>query len=58
MKQELTIADVARQKQVSHWTVRKWIYEGRLKCQRYGHNTVRITEDQLEEFTRQHRGKS
>lgn len=55
--EELTIHDLARIKKVSHHTVRRWMAIGELKYQDYGHNTKRITKEQLEEFDAKHRSR-
>jgi excisionase family DNA binding protein len=45
-----TIRDVARAWKVSHWTVRRYINEGRLKVHRLGDHTVRISRKERSRF--------
>ena len=48
----LTYADVAARMGVTHWAVRRWVRQGRLKCVSLGHRTKRITPLALAEFVR------
>lgn len=57
LEPEYTIQQLADSKKVSHWTIRKRIAEGTLKCQRYGPNTVRIKQSQVDDFDRRHTSK-
>ena len=50
--QELTIQQIADIKQVSHWTVRRWLASGILGCVRHGKNVVRVTREEFEKFNR------
>ena len=42
-----TIQEVAEELRVHEETVRRWIRTGKVKALRYGHRTVRITEDEF-----------
>ena len=35
---------------IAETTVKRWIREGKLKCVRLGHRTIRIRSAELEEF--------
>jgi len=48
-----TIQEVAEELRVHPWTVRRWIREGKIKAIRYGHRTVRITEDEFNRIKRE-----
>jgi excisionase family DNA binding protein len=48
-----TIQEVADELRVHPWTVRRWIRAGKVKVIRYGHRTVRITEDEFNRLKRE-----
>lgn len=43
----LSINDVAAQFNVSHYTVRRWISDGKIVADRLGGTTIRIRRDSL-----------
>ena len=48
-----TIKQVAQELQVHPHTVRRWIRQGKLKVLRFGHRTVRITQEELERIRKE-----
>ena len=48
-----TIQEVAEELRVHEETVRRWIRTGKVKALRYGHRTVRITEDEFNRIKRE-----
>lgn len=48
-----TIKQVAEELQVGVTTVKRWIKEGKTKVLRFGHRTVRITEEELDRIKKQ-----
>lgn len=46
----LTYKEAAARLGVTHWAVKKWVRQGRLRCLRMGYRTRRIREIDLEAF--------
>ncbi len=48
-----TIAQVAKEFQVSVATVKRWIKAGKIKALPLGHRTVRITQEEVDRIKKQ-----
>ena len=50
----MTITEVAKDLEVSHWTVRRWIKQRKFSVIKINSRVIRINRDELEKFKRKH----
>ena len=53
-KEFMTINEAAKEMEVSHWTIRRWINQRKFPVTKINSKVIRIRKDDLEKFRKKH----